>query len=126
MARGLEDQISHAFQLATAQGPLCHEPVQGVACFVEEAINSPDGGDLEGAAARSRNYEIIASVQDAIRQGFLDWSPRLLMAMYSCDIQASSKFISLDCRIFVQKLKISQRRSSEKFTESSPGAAAES
>lgn len=35
--------------------------------------------------------EVIKTVRDAIRQGFLDWSPRLLLAMYSCEIQASSK-----------------------------------
>ncbi|PWW79517.1 P-loop containing nucleoside triphosphate hydrolase protein [Tuber magnatum] len=93
IARGLEDRISHAFQLTAAQGPLCHEPVQGIACFVQEAINSPDDENLEGAAARSRNYEIIASVRDALRHGFLDWSPRLLMAMYSCDIQASTEVL---------------------------------
>lgn len=33
---------------------------------------------------------LIASAQDAFRQGLLDWSPRLLLAMYSCDIQAST------------------------------------
>ncbi|RPA95202.1 P-loop containing nucleoside triphosphate hydrolase protein [Choiromyces venosus 120613-1] len=93
IARGLEDRISHAFQLATSQGPLCHEPIQGIACFVEEAVNSPDDEGLEGAAARSRNYEVIASIQNAIRQGFLDWSPRLLMSMYSCDIQASTEVL---------------------------------
>jgi len=103
IARGLEDRISHAFQLATAQGPLCHEPVQGIACFVEEATNSPAEENLEGAAARSRNYEIIASVRDAISQGFLDWSPRILMAMYSCDIQASSKFYFARLIVFLFK-----------------------
>jgi ribosome assembly protein 1 len=33
---------------------------------------------------------LIAAAQDAFRQGMLDWSPRLLLAMYSCDIQAST------------------------------------
>lgn len=33
---------------------------------------------------------LIASAQDAFRNGLLDWSPRLLLAMYSCDIQAST------------------------------------
>jgi ribosome assembly protein 1 len=37
--------------------------------------------------------EVIKTVQQAIKQGFLDWSPRLLLAMYSCEIQASSKQI---------------------------------
>jgi ribosome assembly protein 1 len=35
--------------------------------------------------------EVIKSVQAGIKQGFLDWSPRLLLAMYSCEIQASSE-----------------------------------
>ena len=35
--------------------------------------------------------EVIKTVQTAIKQGFIDWSPRLLLAMYSCEIQASSK-----------------------------------
>ncbi len=35
--------------------------------------------------------EVIKTVRDSIRQGFLDWSPRLLLAMYDCEIQASSE-----------------------------------
>lgn len=37
--------------------------------------------------------EVIKTVRDSIRQGFLDWSPRLMLAMYSCEIQASSMFL---------------------------------
>ena len=33
---------------------------------------------------------MITASKEACRLGFLDWSPRLKMAMYSCDIQASS------------------------------------
>ncbi|KAH8148353.1 uncharacterized protein LAJ45_07454 [Morchella importuna] len=86
-ARDFEDKFSHAFQLATWQGPLCHEPVQGIACFVEEATVQDQEED------RNRNFEVITVVQNAIKQAFLDWSPRLLMAMYSCDIQASTEVL---------------------------------
>ncbi|KAI5840155.1 P-loop containing nucleoside triphosphate hydrolase protein [Morchella snyderi] len=86
-ARDFEDKFSHAFQLATWQGPLCHEPVQGIACFVEEATVQDEEDD------RNRNFEVITVVQNAIKQAFLDWSPRLLMAMYSCDIQASTEVL---------------------------------
>ncbi|KAK3077602.1 hypothetical protein LTS18_009796, partial [Coniosporium uncinatum] len=34
--RDFSDKIVYAFQLATAQGPLCNEPVQGVAVFLED------------------------------------------------------------------------------------------
>lgn len=36
---------------------------------------------------------LISSAQETIRQGLLDWSPRLLLAMYSCDIQASTEVL---------------------------------
>jgi len=39
---------------------------------------------------------LISSVRDACRNGLLDWSPRLMLAMYTCDIQASGeKFFHL-------------------------------
>lgn len=34
---------------------------------------------------------LISAIQDACRTGLLDWSPRLMLAMYTCDIQASSQ-----------------------------------
>jgi ribosome assembly protein 1 len=87
--RDLSDKIVYAFQLATGQGPLCQEPVQGIAVVLEdialhvERDDAIDFGRLTG--------EAIRIVRDSISQGFLDWSPRILLAMYSCEIQASSK-----------------------------------
>ncbi len=92
-ARDFSDKISYAFQLATAQGPLCHEPMQGVAIFLEKVtVTAPS--DEESPARENLGRltgEIIKTFRDSIRQGFLDWSPRLLLAMYSCEIQASSE-----------------------------------
>jgi len=34
--------------------------------------------------------EILRTTRSAIHAAFLDWSPRLLLAMYSCEIQASA------------------------------------
>ncbi|MCJ1247730.1 Cytoplasmic GTPase/eEF2-like protein (ribosomal biogenesis) [Trapelia coarctata] len=89
----LSDKISYAFQLATAQGPLCHEPVQGIAVFLEEVtVAPPSDEDSSNRDNLGRlTGEVIKTVRDSIRQGFLDWSPRLLLAMYSCEIQASTE-----------------------------------
>lgn len=89
------DKISYAFQLATAQGPLCHEPVQGVAVFLEEVvITAPSDGESSVRDAVGRlTGEVIKTVRESIRQGFLDWSPRIFLAMYSCEIQASGTSI---------------------------------
>ncbi|KAH9877870.1 hypothetical protein J1614_003087 [Plenodomus biglobosus] len=81
--------ITYAFQLATAQGPCCAEPVQGIAVFLEDVIL--DIPDDESAHDRGRlTGEVIKAVRSSIHQGFLDWSPRMLLAMYSCEIQAST------------------------------------
>lgn len=95
--RDFADKISYAFQLATAQGPLCNEPVQGIAVFLEEVTVNASTEDLSSARDTLGRLtgEVIKSVQAAIRQGFLDWSPRLMLAMYSCEIQASSKYMLL-------------------------------
>lgn len=95
LAQDFSDKISYAFQLATAQGPLCHEPVQGVAVFLEEVVitASNEGGSSERDAVGRLTGEVIKTVRESIRQGFLDWSPRIFLAMYSCEIQASSMSI---------------------------------
>lgn len=90
------DKITYAFQLATAQGPLCNEPVQGVAVIIEDVVIAT--AEEETASARDKlgrlTGEVIKTVQQSIHKGFLDWSPRLMLAMYSCEIQASSKYLS--------------------------------
>ncbi|KAK5115825.1 hypothetical protein LTR85_009419 [Meristemomyces frigidus] len=88
----LADKVAYAFQLATYQGPLCNEPMQGVAVFLEDiALNV---SDEEASQNMGRlTGEIIRTVRESIRLGFLDWSPRILLAMYSCEIQASAEVL---------------------------------
>lgn len=99
-AHDLSDKISYAFQLATFQGPLCNEPVQGIAVFLESVTITRPTDEETAFSARDRlgrlTGEVIKTVQASIRQGFLDWSPRILLAMYSCEIQAGSKFFFPD------------------------------
>lgn len=87
------DTISYAFQLATAQGPLCREPTQGMAVFLEEVIyNASSSAELAVDTGRLTG-ELITSIRSAIGSGFLDWSPRILLAMYSCTIQATPEVL---------------------------------
>ncbi|KAI9814273.1 MAG: Cytoplasmic GTPase/eEF2-like protein (ribosomal biogenesis) [Phylliscum demangeonii] len=119
LPRDLSDQILYAFQLATAQGPLCHEPMHGVAVFLEDVSLCATPATTDGTrpepgtdhhdppppshhpaaplalhhASHHSSHEALKTVRDSIRHGFLDWSPRLLLAMYSCEIQASSEVL---------------------------------
>ncbi|KAI1002979.1 Ribosome assembly protein 1 [Podosphaera aphanis] len=94
-ARDFSDKIIYAFQLATAQGPLCNEPVEGIAVFLEEVtVNTlEDDNSLTRDKLGRLTSEVIKTTQLAIKQGFLDWSPRLCLAMYSCEIQASTEVL---------------------------------
>jgi ribosome assembly protein 1 len=90
----LADKIVYAFQLATAQGPLCNEPVQGIAVFVENiSLDLPE----DDSSARDRlgrlTGEVIKTFQASLRSGFLDWSPRIMLAMYTVEIQASTEVL---------------------------------
>lgn len=88
--RDYEDSIDTGFQIATFQGPLCAEPVMGMAYFLDEVKQNPE-------AAHTQSGQIIGSlisaVRDACRAGLLDWSPRLKLAMYTCDIQATTEVL---------------------------------
>lgn len=91
----LSDKITYAFQLAMAQGPLCHEPVQGVAVTIEEVtILTPEGDDSSARDKLPRlTGEIIKTVQNSIHSAMLDWSARLLLAIYTVEIQASTEVL---------------------------------
>ncbi|KAJ7712423.1 P-loop containing nucleoside triphosphate hydrolase protein [Mycena metata] len=90
--REFDNHIENGFQLATFQGPLCSEPVEGMAYFVESVEIDRESLDKEIEQNRMAQVtgSVMSAVRDACRNGLLDWSPRLMLAMYSCDIQAST------------------------------------
>ncbi|KAF9978404.1 Cytoplasmic GTPase/eEF2-like protein (ribosomal biogenesis) [Actinomortierella ambigua] len=97
----LAEFIHTGFQIATNAGPLCGEPMHGMAFFLQdvEILNDAEN-NAEGAAAgddRSKmavtSGQLITSMRDACRLGLLEWSPRLMLAMYSCDIQTTAEVL---------------------------------
>lgn len=87
LLRDFDNSIEAGFQMATFQGPLCAEPIVGMAWVVEELTYSPEKATPSSSAVVGA---LISSVRDAARAGMLDWSPRIKLAMYTCDIQAST------------------------------------
>lgn len=92
-ATDFSDTISYAFQLATHQGPLCREPMQGVAVFLESITlhhNPDDPNNPEPPlSSTTQTGELITSVRTSLLSAFLDWSPRILLALYTCTIQST-------------------------------------
>ncbi|KAJ2820956.1 Cytoplasmic GTPase/eEF2-like protein (ribosomal biogenesis), partial [Coemansia furcata] len=89
--RDFEESVNAGFQLATQSGPLCFEPLVGVAVTIKSLVSNLSGSDSVGTSGLSG--QIISAVRDAIKAGFLHWSPRLHLAMYTCDIQATSEVL---------------------------------
>ena len=111
----LDENFDTAFQLSTNRGPLCAEPVIGMAYFFEKVVLNAE--DLEIAQGEPRlsssvsdleltpslcivrskwsnaRGQLISAAQEAFRNGLLDWSPRLQLAMYTCDIQATGEVL---------------------------------
>lgn len=93
--RELSEAIEAGFQLAMGAGPLCAEPVQGLAVCVQDVqIDEARLGEARAKLSQLAST-LISSVREACRQGLLDWSPRLMLAMYACEIQTPRTYIRL-------------------------------
>ncbi|XP_028758605.1 elongation factor-like GTPase 1 [Neltuma alba] len=98
-AKRLESSVISGFQLATAAGPLCDEPMWGLA-FVIEAYIYPHLGqnDEPEAHQQSEQYgifagQIITTVKDACRAAVLQNRPRLVEAMYFCELNTPTEYL---------------------------------
>eukprot|EP00123_Amoebidium_parasiticum_P003237 comp14528_c0_seq1/m.10737 comp14528_c0_seq1/g.10737 ORF comp14528_c0_seq1/g.10737 comp14528_c0_seq1/m.10737 type:complete len:1107 (-) comp14528_c0_seq1:147-3467(-) len=114
----LDNSIVNGFQLATSAGPLCEEPMRGVcfrvedAVFAEDLMEHPeapptptmdralDSGVESGAEGEvpqnvslrtgSMSGQLVSAVKEGCRRAVLLANPRLAVAMYTCEIQATS------------------------------------
>lgn len=110
------EKIIYAFQLCTQSGPLCNEPVQGTALFIEEVTINPYKPEEKPEQWRLTS-EVITAVQSAYKSGFLDWSPRMMLASYAVEIQAPSEVIG---RVYDVLTRRRGRVLSESMKEGTP------
>ncbi|OQO14848.1 hypothetical protein B0A48_00230 [Cryoendolithus antarcticus] len=111
----LLSKLTHAFQLFTSSGPLCAEPTQGIAVLLESITT--DQAILCSHSAGAQTGEILRSTRTALKSAFLDWSPRILLAMYACEIQASAEVLG---RVYSVITRRRGRIISESLLEPSP------
>ena len=86
---------------------MCHEPIQGIAVWLEEVtinanVTSSTQTPLqEPSLSSSRDDyhigrltgEVIKATLSSIHSAFMDYSPRLLLAIYSCEIACSAEVL---------------------------------
>ncbi|CBQ70672.1 probable Tef2-translation elongation factor 2-putative [Sporisorium reilianum SRZ2] len=84
----LNESLDSGFQMATSAGPLCAEPMQGLAFFLESITLSATSSTLSSVTG-----PLMSTFRESCKQALLDWSPRLMLAMYSCDIQVATEVL---------------------------------
>jgi ribosome assembly protein 1 len=98
-AERLESSVVSGFQLATASGPLCDESMWGLA-FVVEAYISPFMGQADESESHQQpeqygifTGQVITAVKDACRVAVLQKKPRLVEAMYFCELNTAPEYL---------------------------------
>ena len=87
----LESSLIQGFQLATASGPLCEEPMMGLAFVVDDWEVLEDSEAEAGWGPLSG--QIVSMVKECCREAFLRAPVRLMTAMYSCDISVKTEVL---------------------------------
>ncbi|KAI9295429.1 P-loop containing nucleoside triphosphate hydrolase protein [Neoconidiobolus thromboides FSU 785] len=99
--REIEEGLVTGFQSFTATGPLCNEPIIGTCCFIEsfdllDESNNNNSEDQENSITPNISSfgavggQLITAMKESCKTSFMGWSPRLMLATYSCDIQATA------------------------------------
>jgi len=87
----LESSLIQGFQLATLAGPLCEEPMMGVAFIVEDWVVKDEAASEAGWGPLSG--QIVSTVKECCRKAFLVKCVRLMTAMYSCNISVKAEVL---------------------------------
>ena len=96
----LENSFVSGFQLSTAAGPLCDEPLMGV-CFIAEEWTVDNDLNFSNDPFGPFSGQIMSTVKDCCRKAFQAQPQRLMAAMFSCTIQVDSDALGESLFIFI-------------------------
>ncbi|CAK9435511.1 uncharacterized protein LODBEIA_P02380 [Lodderomyces beijingensis] len=106
-----ESNVLNGAQLALNEGPLSSEPTQGLLVTVQAAVvNKIEDKVLNPG-------KIINQTKNLIHQQMLIKSPRLMLAMYTCEIQATAEVLG---KVYAVVQKREGSIISEEMKEGSP------
>ncbi|CAH2351874.1 ribosome assembly protein 1 [[Candida] railenensis] len=83
------NNVINGFQLSTNEGPLASEQLIGTLVVVKVQEHEIDEDDIP----INISGRLITMTRDMIHEQFLTKGPRLYLAMYTCDIQASAEVL---------------------------------
>ncbi|KAK9063997.1 hypothetical protein SSX86_017869 [Deinandra increscens subsp. villosa] len=98
-ADSLRSSVLSGFQVATGSGPLCDEPMWGLA-FVIEASVSPFVSETEAIHQQSQSDQygvfsgqVMTAVKEACKTAVLQKNPRIVEGMYFCELNTPTEFL---------------------------------
>ncbi|XP_051117154.1 uncharacterized protein LOC127241925 [Andrographis paniculata] len=99
-AESLESSVFSGFQLATSSGPLCDEPMWGLAFVVEVFISHTDRQlDEDNGSAQQQEQQgiltgqVMYAVKEACRASVLERKPRIVEALYFCELNTPAEHL---------------------------------
>ena len=101
--RSVVSGISTGFQMATASGPLCGEPLRGVLVEIDARLVFATSTTGQGTTTRLLtnedvfgpfNGQVSAAVRQSIGKAILVNGPRIVEAYFLCEISTSSEGLS--------------------------------
>ncbi|XP_058084920.1 uncharacterized protein LOC131232596 [Magnolia sinica] len=97
-AQSLESSVISGFQLAAAAGPLCDEPMWGLAFLLEAHILPASQSDDSELAQQPDQYgvftgQVMTTIKEACRAAVLQKNPRLVEAMYFCELNTPTEYL---------------------------------
>lgn len=91
LLRELDNSLVSGFQLAAGTGPLCNEPMTGVAFILEDVdLMVSSQAEIEEHVYGPFSGQLISTMKDACREAFLAHSVRIVEPMYICDMMVNS------------------------------------
>ncbi|KAJ6346361.1 hypothetical protein OIU78_008907 [Salix suchowensis] len=108
-AESLQNSVVSGFQLATAAGPLCDEPMWGLAFVIEACINplaeQPDDSESNQQSEQYAIFtgQVMTAVKDACRAAVLQKKPRLVEALYFCELNTPPEYLGSMYAVLNQK-----------------------
>lgn len=98
-AESLESSVLSGFQLATSAGPLCEEPMWGLAFVVEAFISPTDRQSTEdNASHQPEQYgiftgQVMTAVKEACKAAVVKSKARLVEALYFCELNTPTEHL---------------------------------
>ncbi|KRZ11888.1 Elongation factor Tu GTP-binding domain-containing protein 1, partial [Trichinella zimbabwensis] len=86
--RQYDQSIVAGFHVCCRAGPICEEPIRGVA-FLVKSWDSVDGVDSMESIFGPLSGQLIVAMKEGCREAFQAQPQRLMLPMYTCIIQAT-------------------------------------